>query len=48
MAGEFRADMEAIRERTRPEMGQGRVTAAHGADVDQVVSVLDEVLESFD
>jgi bacterioferritin len=44
VAGEFMADMEEIRERARAEMRKGPVTAEYGADVDQVVDVLNQVL----
>ena len=44
MAGEITADMETIRERARAEMRKGPVTAEYGADVEQVLKVLNEVL----
>jgi len=40
----FRADMEEIRRRAREKMDQGAVTEAYKADVEQVISVLNEVL----
>lgn len=44
MAGEFKADMERIRDRARAEMRKGAVTEEYGADADQVVEVLNQVL----
>lgn len=44
MAGEFTADMNAIRERARSQMRQGAVTDTYGADPEKVVDVLNEVL----
>lgn len=40
----FKADFEEIRRRAREHMEQGSVTEAYKADVDKVVSVLNEVL----
>jgi bacterioferritin len=44
VAGEFKADMERIRERAREQMRKGPVTDEYRADVEQVVKVLNEVL----
>jgi bacterioferritin len=44
MAGEFKADMERIRERARSEMRRGAITEEYGADIDQVVDVLNQVV----
>lgn len=44
MAGEFKADMERIRERARSEMAQGPITDSYGADRERVIEVLNEVL----
>lgn len=40
----FKSDIEAIRKRARAKMADGAITDAYGADVDEVVSVLNEVL----
>lgn len=40
----FKADMEAIRTRARTNMQRGAVTAAYGADPNQVIQVLNDVL----
>ena len=39
-----KADIEKIRERARQHMERGSVTESYGADLDQVISVLNEVL----
>ncbi len=44
MAETFTMDLEAIRERARRKMEDGAVTGAYGADVNQVIDVLNEVL----
>lgn len=44
MAGEFIADMEAIRKRAREHMNDGAVTGGYKADKEQVLKVLNEVL----
>lgn len=44
MPGEFKADMETIRERARAEMRKGAITDSYGADVQQVIDVLNEIL----
>jgi bacterioferritin len=44
MAGEFTADMERIRERARTHMRKGAITEEYGADIDQVIDVLNQVL----
>lgn len=44
MPGEFKADMETIRERARSEMSRGAITDSYGADVERVIDVLNEVL----
>jgi len=40
----FKTDMKAIQERARAKMMDGAVTAAYEADLEQVISVLNEVL----
>lgn len=40
----FKTDLETIRKRAREKMADGALTAAYGADRDQVVSVLQEIL----
>jgi bacterioferritin len=42
--GEFKADMETIRERARAEMSMGAITDTYGADVERVIEVLNEAL----
>ncbi len=42
--GAFVSDIEAIKKRARENMMQGPVTSAYGADVKQVVTVLNDVL----
>lgn len=44
MAGEFTADIEAIRQRARQNLDQGPITDTYGADRDRVVEVLNTVL----
>ena len=44
MAGEFIADMEAIRKRAREHVQDGAVTGGYKADREQVLKVLNEVL----
>ncbi|HEX9888239.1 MAG TPA: ferritin-like domain-containing protein [Nitriliruptorales bacterium] len=44
MPGEFKADMERIRERARAEMSKGPITDEYGADIERVIEVLNEVL----
>lgn len=40
----FKTDLETIRARAREKMLDGAVTAAYGADREQVISVLNEIL----
>jgi bacterioferritin len=44
MAGEFTADIEAIRQRARQNLDQGPITETYGADRERVVEVLNTVL----
>jgi bacterioferritin len=44
VAGEFKTDLETIRERARSEMRQGAVTDSYGQDREQVINVLNQVL----
>ena len=44
MAGEFKADIERIRERARTEIEKGPITDSYGADHERVVEVLNEIL----
>jgi bacterioferritin len=41
---EFLMDIQALRDRARAEMEKGPVTPAYGADLDRVISVLNEAL----
>ena len=43
----FKADIEEIRRRAMEKMDDGAVTASYKADVERVVSVLNEVLRPF-
>ena len=42
--GDFLTDVETLRARAREEIEKGPITSAYGADVDRVVSVLNEAL----
>ena len=42
--GEFLTDVQTLRARAREEIEKGPITAAYGADVNRVVSVLNEAL----
>jgi bacterioferritin len=44
MAGEFLADIEAIRTRARQEIEKGPITDSYTADRERVIAVLNEVL----
>jgi bacterioferritin len=44
MPGQFRADIDAIRQRARDHMEDGPVTTAYHADRDQVIAILNDVL----
>ncbi|MDQ2708470.1 MAG: bacterioferritin [Actinomycetota bacterium] len=41
---EFLTDVKTLRERAREEMEKGSVTASYGADVDRVITILNEAL----
>jgi bacterioferritin len=41
---EFLTDVQVLRERARAEINKGPVTSAYGADVDRVISVMNEAL----
>jgi bacterioferritin len=42
--GDFLTDVKVLRERARQEIEKGPVTAAYGADLDRVITVLNEAL----
>ena len=44
MPGEFKADIQLIRERARAEIEKGPITDAYGADRERVIEVLNEAL----
>lgn len=44
MANQFALDVDRIRAEARAKMGEGPVTGTYGLDVDQVVSVLNDVV----
>lgn len=44
MPGEFKADMQRIRERARAEMRKGPIVDEYGMDRERVIEVLNEVL----
>jgi len=44
MSDDFLTDVQTLRARAREEIEKGPITAAYGADVDRVISVLNEAL----
>ena len=42
--GDFLTDVQVLRDRARQEIDKGPVTSAYGADIDRVISVLQEAL----